>query len=526
MFTFRLSEKAYEKLQSLHSKEQGSEQISKTKTEQFCFAIATEIESMAASGQSGVLSLAHIEHILIPDQQNYATAVNVSDTSHQAAVVYALATARANGWQRVYLLNIHDHWFEQTAHFSAMDDRSDIELAQTYAALNKEQQFNGTGQIEIVPASVLITAGGWAVRLIPPCLVSVTSSEHPPFSYGRVIVNSAPIKRLDHYTNQVSRTRISPKHLVSDWHSRQPWMLDAQSVTDSLRVVLVGCGGTGSIAAEGMLRLGFKHLTLIDDDIIELHNLNRLQGAGINDVGKPKADVLSAYLRRLFSHTSVTAIKTKVMYESAEAYLRQADLVIGCVDNNQTRWFLNQVAVRFNIPYLDVGSRIMSSSDVKTETPNSELTRVSAVIPSLTPCGHCTTQPFFETSVPQRYINPAVLEAQRQAGYQLNEDEDGDSSSSSSNSPQPQIYALNLRSVSYLLELVSMLVSGAGLYRSDQNFIFSLWGDQATTYRLTLGSLPPDYLGGCALCDILIGNGDLPGRFSKPFAQTFTQQDT
>jgi tRNA A37 threonylcarbamoyladenosine dehydratase len=53
----------------------------------------------------------------------------------------------------------------------------------------------------------------------------------------------------------------------------------------------------GGLIAESLVRTGFEDISLIDFDIIKRHNLDRLNYATHRDVGRPKVDVLSDYLR-------------------------------------------------------------------------------------------------------------------------------------------------------------------------------------------------------------------------------------
>ena len=58
--------------------------------------------------------------------------------------------------------------------------------------------------------------------------------------------------------------------------------------------MIAGCG-IGSTIAEACVRLGFEHLTLIDKDRVEAHNLNR-QDFAAADIGTPKVDALARRL--------------------------------------------------------------------------------------------------------------------------------------------------------------------------------------------------------------------------------------
>ncbi len=71
---------------------------------------------------------------------------------------------------------------------------------------------------------------------------------------------------------------------------------DVQQTLADLRVGVVGCGGTGSAVAEQLVRLGVRHLTLLDPDVLSENNLTRVYGSSLANVGQPKVHVLKGHL--------------------------------------------------------------------------------------------------------------------------------------------------------------------------------------------------------------------------------------
>ena len=65
----------------------------------------------------------------------------------------------------------------------------------------------------------------------------------------------------------------------------------------SLRVGVVGLGGTGSPIATLLSRAGVGELLLIDGDVVEATNLNRVRGYTRGDIGQPKAATLEKFIR-------------------------------------------------------------------------------------------------------------------------------------------------------------------------------------------------------------------------------------
>ncbi len=105
-------------------------------------------------------------------------------------------------------------------------------------------------------------------------------------------------------------------------------------------VAVVGCGGTGSLVAEGLCRLLQPNpdvrLLLVDHDRVDPHNLLR-QAFFKGDVGRFKSEALAERLARLFDRP----IGYSVQQFSRDSYngspLSRAGIIVGCVDNPMAR---------------------------------------------------------------------------------------------------------------------------------------------------------------------------------------------
>ena len=69
-----------------------------------------------------------------------------------------------------------------------------------------------------------------------------------------------------------------------------------QTILGDIRVAIAGAGGTGSAVAEQLVRLGVRHLLLVDADDLSASNVTRVYGSTPADVGRQKVDVLKAHL--------------------------------------------------------------------------------------------------------------------------------------------------------------------------------------------------------------------------------------
>ena len=117
-------------------------------------------------------------------------------------------------------------------------------------------------------------------------------------------------------------------------------------------VAIIGVGGVGSAAAYYLSRSGVGHLRLIDQDIIEASNLQRLHGATANDLFHPKAEVIANKLSEVAEWCKIEPIIETVTDRNASELLRDVDLIFDGLDNFRTRYILNESALRNQTPYL------------------------------------------------------------------------------------------------------------------------------------------------------------------------------
>lgn len=159
----------------------------------------------------------------------------------------------------------------------------------------------------------------------------------------------------------------------------------------SLRVAVVGLGGTGSPVAVLLARTGIGELILIDGDNLDKSNMNRVSGYIDEDIGKNKAETVAKFIKGLGLNTKIISIPSFVN-ESEEAIdsLSSADIVFGCTDDIAGRDILNQAMYYYSQVYIDVG---LSGNVGNNEEGNPYLMtqngRVSCILPEYGSCLHC-----------------------------------------------------------------------------------------------------------------------------------------
>lgn len=124
----------------------------------------------------------------------------------------------------------------------------------------------------------------------------------------------------------------------------------------SLRIGVVGAGGTGSPTITLLARAGVGELVIIDGDELEKSNLNRVRGATARDVGKNKALIAKEFVTSLSLGTRVVAIPSQVDADPAAVdALATCDVVFGCTDDQIGRELLNTALYVYAQPYIDIG---------------------------------------------------------------------------------------------------------------------------------------------------------------------------
>lgn len=127
-----------------------------------------------------------------------------------------------------------------------------------------------------------------------------------------------------------------------------------------LTVVIVGCSGTGSVVVEQLARLGVKRLILIDPDIIEEKNLNRILNSGKEDayLSHYKVHVIARAIAHIGLGQEVICLPLNLASPAAVKAVASADIIFGCMDGAEGRHLLNRIATFYSLPYFDVGIRL------------------------------------------------------------------------------------------------------------------------------------------------------------------------
>ncbi|OPY25221.1 MAG: putative adenylyltransferase [Methanocella sp. PtaU1.Bin125] len=161
------------------------------------------------------------------------------------------------------------------------------------------------------------------------------------------------------------------------------WGARCQRRIEATIAGIVGLGGTGAALLQMLALIGVKKFVLCDPDDIEPSNLSRLPYACATDAGKKKTRAAAGYLRKTARDVEVETVNDRV--QDAKEALRACDVLFGCVDNDGARLSMNEVALKYFIPYIDTGTEIFVENGKVRDMGG----QVRIVVPSVTGCLEC-----------------------------------------------------------------------------------------------------------------------------------------
>ena len=124
--------------------------------------------------------------------------------------------------------------------------------------------------------------------------------------------------------------------MESPYFNRNELLLgsDVLARLHQVRVILFGVGGVGSWCAEGLVRSGVRHLTLVDADEISESNVNRQLMATRRTVGQVKVEALRERLLEIDPEAQITAMHAVFNAETAETFaLESYDYILDAIDS-------------------------------------------------------------------------------------------------------------------------------------------------------------------------------------------------
>lgn len=122
----------------------------------------------------------------------------------------------------------------------------------------------------------------------------------------------------------------------------------------SSSAVIVGCGAIGAAAAGLLIRAGVGRVRILDRDFVETSNLQRQTLFDEEDASSslPKAIAAERKLRSVNGGIAVEGLVEDLNPRNAEELLSGFDLILDGTDNFETRFLINDYAVKFSRPWI------------------------------------------------------------------------------------------------------------------------------------------------------------------------------
>lgn len=176
----------------------------------------------------------------------------------------------------------------------------------------------------------------------------------------------------------------------------KPCGLEGQKKLRKTRIGILGVGALGSNLAGMAARSGFGHITLVDNDRVELSNLQRQTLFDEADVGSYKATRAAEKLSAINSDISIEAFVQRVDEKNFSDLFASCDLIFDASDNFATRFLINKKALELGIPWVHTG--------VTASYGQSML-----IIPFKTACFGCIIPEYVETESFPTVHNSGIL---------------------------------------------------------------------------------------------------------------------
>ena len=136
------------------------------------------------------------------------------------------------------------------------------------------------------------------------------------------------------------------------------------------KAVIMGCGALGTAHANALVRAGVGTLRIVDRDYVEESNLQRQSLFDESDAREslPKAVAAERKLKQINSEVQTEGVVADVTSRNIEDLVRGFNVILDGTDNFETRYLLNDAAVKLEIPWI-YGAVVASSAVTMTVLP-------------------------------------------------------------------------------------------------------------------------------------------------------------
>ena len=126
--------------------------------------------------------------------------------------------------------------------------------------------------------------------------------------------------------------------------------IEGQEAINQATLLVIGCGGLGSTVIPILAASGVGKLIIADSDQLELSNLQRQVSYASADIGQPKVLLARNVIQRLNSSVKIEVINEYLDSDRLLFFAQQADVIIDCSDNYETRCAINIASLKTLTP--------------------------------------------------------------------------------------------------------------------------------------------------------------------------------
>lgn len=118
------------------------------------------------------------------------------------------------------------------------------------------------------------------------------------------------------------------------------------------KVLVIGAGGLGSPVILYLAAAGVGNITIVDNDVVELSNLQRQVIHNFSDLNRPKVESAKEKVEALNEDIKITTQQIRINHENLAPLVRLHDFTLDCTDNFPTRFILNEVCAQEKKPLI------------------------------------------------------------------------------------------------------------------------------------------------------------------------------
>jgi molybdopterin-synthase adenylyltransferase len=295
----------------------------------------------------------NVIEMLIPGPEAYASHSLGHVTPEKKFILYALSELQER-YDVDTLIDVHTHPFSHhEVAFSGIDDDDEIRFSKFLFT-----EFDGVGYASIVLSREQYDARSWKLHRKKPTASSVPIKAQTP-------IESIPRTRK---STSFGLTGVSGDEFL-DRTVRALGYDTLKSIIGANRIIIIGVGGLGSVIAENLVHMGFRNLTLIDHDVVEVSNLNRIVGAYRQDAddGLTKVAVVARHLRSINPDVDIICHAKRIEDVSLDSDIALSDWIIAATDNHYSRFYAQSLAFKFFVPLISVGVSIVVHEGIITD---------------------------------------------------------------------------------------------------------------------------------------------------------------